>query len=185
MYRINLFPEALEKRKEGRRRVGRTLIVSALIGLEAVLLLLVGLSGLLLREQASSLRADVERLATRSSRVSQPSPELEITRAMLSTRAGRIDWSPKLAALPRAIDASLLLTEVTAQTGEKGRPTRLEITGSIRSEGGGMEPVSRFLESLRSDPFLADDFPVIKLGTIEGEGAGRFQILCESVPVKP
>lgn len=185
MYRINLYPEAEERRREGQRRVGRTLLVSLLIGLEVVLLLLVGLSGVLLREQASTLRAEVERLSARAARVSQPSPELETSREILAARVVRIDWSPKLAALRRAIAPSLLLTEMSAQVGEKGRPTRLELSGTVRAGGGQMEPVSGFLESLRNDPSVADDFPVIKLGTLEGGGSSRFEIVCEAAPAKP
>lgn len=185
MYRINLYPEAGERRRENHRRLGRTLLVGLVIGLEVVLLLLVGLSGLLLREQAFTLRAEVERLSARAARGSQPSPDLEVSRELLASRAARIDWSPKLAALKRAIAPSLLLTEVTAQVGEKGRPTRFELSGRIRAGEGEMEPVSGFLESLRKDPSLADDFPVIKLGTLEGGGASRFQIVCEAAPVKP
>jgi hypothetical protein len=185
MYRINLYPEAGERRREAGRRVGRTFLVGMLIGLEVVLLLLVGLSGFLLREQAFSLRAEVQRLGERAARVSHPSPELETSRELLAQRAARIDWSPKLAALKQAIVPSLLLTEVTAQVGEKGRPTRFELSGTVRAGEGEMEPVSGFLESLRSDRSLADDFPVIKLGNLEGGGASRFEIVCEAAPSKP
>jgi hypothetical protein len=48
-----------------------------------------------------------------------------------------------------------------------------------------MEPVTRFVESLRSERSLADDFPVIKLGVLEGVGSSRFQIRCEGVSAKP
>jgi hypothetical protein len=185
MYRVNLYPEAAEHRRSTQRRLGRTLLVSILVGLEAVLLLLLGLSGILLREQAKNLQAEVDRLSTRAARAAQPDPLVEVARDLLAGRVSRVDWSPKLAALPGAIGPSLVLTEITAQMGEKGRPTRFELAGTVRPGASEMEPVTLFVESLRNERSLADDFPVIKLGTLEGGGSSRFQIHCEAAPSGP
>lgn len=185
MYRVNLYPEAAEQRRQARARLRRTLLVSVLVGLELVLVLLVGLSGVLLREQARTLRVEVNRLSTRALKAEQPDPVMETARDLLANRAARIDWSPKLETLAHTIGPSLVLTEVTAQMGEKGRPTRFELSGSVRPGASEMGPVTLFLESLRNERSLADDFPVIKLGVLEGVGSSRFQIRCEGVLPKP
>jgi len=178
VYRINLYPEYVERRRVARERVGRTALVTIVVALELVLVVALAITGLLLREQAGGLGSEVERLQQQIDRVSGQRPEMDIALQMLEIRRGRIDWSPKLASLSQQIGGSLRLTELTGQTKGRGHDTSLELLGVIRTGGADMQPVSVFIDSLRADPRIGADFPSVRLGNLEGGGSARFQVLC-------
>ena len=178
MYRINLYPEYVERRRVARERVGRTALVTAVVALELVLVVALAITGLLLREQVGGLRSEVERLQQQINRVSVQRPEIDVAVQMMEIRRGRIDWSPKLASLSQKIGRSLRLTELTGQTKGRGRDTSLELLGVIRTGGADMQPVTVFIDSLRGDPWMGADFPFVRLGNLEGGGSTRFQVLC-------
>jgi Tfp pilus assembly protein PilN len=178
VYRINLYPEYVERRRVVRQRVGRTALVTVVVALELVLVVALVITGLLLREQAEGLRSDVASLRQQMNRASVQRPEMDVALQMLEIRQGRIDWSPKLASLSQQINRSLRLMELTGQTQAKGRDQILEIAGMIRGGGSDMQPVSVFIDSLRADPRISADFPFVRLGNVGGDGSTRFQVLC-------
>jgi hypothetical protein len=136
------------------------------------------ITGLLLREQARGLQQAINRLSEQVDSASGQRPEIDVAVQMLQIRRGRTDWSPKLASISGQIDPSLRLTELTGQTEARGRKAGLELNGVVHGGGAEMQPVSGFLEALRYDASVAMDFPVVKLGNLEGGGSARFQVLC-------
>lgn len=179
MYRINLYREYFTKRRQGRRKAARTALLTGLVGLEVLLVGILVVSAALIREQCSSLRAEISHLSTRLGEESGPRPGLETARQILERRANRLIWSPKLACLSDRIDRALILQEVVGQVSEK-RPAELTVTGQVRTGSAQMEPVARFMEAMRSDARMKDPFSNIRLGTLEGTESSKFQIVCGS-----
>jgi hypothetical protein len=180
MYRINLHPEFAENRRSARQAAARTAFAVGLLGGEAILLVSFVVSGILLREQASTLRAALPRLRAQVSVGEAPNPDVDLARMILQTRRERIDWSPKLAALSERLPPSLILREVRGETETRRSPGRCRIEGQIRSSGAGLEAVTVFLERLRLDSRFSADFPRIELGRIRGTESDEFEIACET-----
>jgi len=178
MYRINLYPEYVERRHVARWRMGRTALVTAVLAFEFILVIALLITGLLLKEQADGLRVEIGRLSQRVDAASGQRPEIDVAMRMMQLRLGRIDWSPKLASVSQQIDWTLRLTELMGQTEGRGRRAGLELKGVIRTGGAEMQPVSLFMDAIRNDPRISVDFPVVKLGNLEGAGSARFQVLC-------
>jgi hypothetical protein len=139
------------------------------------------ISSFLIKEQVQSLTGDVTRLSELTDAETDSFPEVDIARGILKLRNNRTEWAPKLAALSTQIDRRLRLHELEGKVRIKKQPARLEITGMMR-EGGSMQTVFGFIESLRADPQINDDFPEIRLGNLEGGGAGRFLLTCTPAP---
>jgi hypothetical protein len=178
MYRINLYPEHLEKRREVRRGVARTSLFTAILGVEFLLVASLGLTGLLIREQADTLRGEAAELSQRAERGPTDEPELAVGREILRLREERIEWAPKLAVLSRSIDRRLRLSELEGRIGIRRQTPSLELKGEILP-GGSMQTVFGFVDELQSDSWISEDFPEIKLGNLEGGGASRFLLVCE------
>lgn len=181
MYRINLYPEFQEKRHRAKRRLALTAGLSVLVGLEVVLIVWLVLSAYLLDERVSRMRAQNAELAGRVEALDQPRPELAAANQILAFRRNRIDWSPKLSALSCLMDRSLMLDELHGQKQERGRPARLELTGTVLgARTAGAEAVSRLMDEIRLEPRIVGDLPRVTLERIEGGGSGQFQLVCES-----
>lgn len=181
-YRINLYPEYFERRRAARTRLWFTSLLATLAGVGILLIAALFVSAYLLQERCASLEGEIQRLSEQVAHESRPGPELEVARQMLDLRRKRLDWSPKLAALSRRIGSSVKLQEVTGETARKGQPTRLELVGVTAGEGIRMEPVQTFIDGLRADPAMTEDFANIKLENVKGGGSGRFQIVCLPQP---
>jgi hypothetical protein len=178
MYRINLYREYFEKRRRGRQRAVRAGVLTGIIGVGVFFLITLVLSGVLLGERARDLRGEVERLSSHVRAGTRPQSELDLARETVRIRDARVDWSPKVAALSQQIDSRLQLIQMTGQSAGMGRPARLSLIGIWQGADTPMEPVSRFMERLRSDPRISQDFPDIELGTVQGGESNRFQITC-------
>ena len=185
MYKINLYPEYAERRRQRQSRLALTAILTAAVGLEALLVFALGLSGRLLEERAAGLRSEVK--LTRSAMESGGSPgaELEIAREMMQVRLQRADWSPKLAALSERMPDGLRLQEVSAHATGNAGGARMEIVGVVRAGTADMQAVSQLLGALTRDRRVASSLPEIKLGTLETGGTGRFRIICDAVKKEP
>jgi Tfp pilus assembly protein PilN len=177
MYRINLYPELVEKRRQRRRQALRTASLAMILGLEGLCVISLFLSGLLLRERAKSLRREAQSISAQSQRRAAADKRIDAALELLRVRDGRIVWSPKLAALSRLIDPGLRLQECSGSTGNK---TNLDLTGVLRSGGSDLQPVSRFIKALQGEPAVTTDLPQVMLGNLGGGDAGGFRVVCQT-----
>lgn len=177
MYRVNLYREFFEGRALRRRRlVSLSLLV--VLGSLGVLLIAVGVAnGILIAERRAALEKELTQSGSAPAG-SEASPDLSMAKQLLQLRRERIEWSPKIAALAARTSPVLRLVEVRGEIERKGVPAYLEIQGVVRADAGGTEPVIAFIEGLREDPAVHGDFPEVSLGTLEGEGSGRFRVIC-------
>ncbi|MDM7916489.1 MAG: hypothetical protein QUU85_14690, partial [Candidatus Eisenbacteria bacterium] len=183
---LNFYPEREERQRALKRRLGRAAIATTLVTVEAALVGLLFLNGLMLKGRADALQAENTRIdqTNRALPAKQADPRLE---RLLALRSARMEWSPKLAALSEAIPRTLRLTEVEGQVGAGGGGSaagdrKLDFSGILLDPRADMASVSSFLDGLRSEPGLARDFPKIRLGTLEageGEVSQVFRITCE------
>ncbi len=178
MYRINLYPEHADKRRRTQGRMLRMAVLTTVIAFEAVLIVALVITGVLLHERAGALQAEITHLSTDLQSQVQPRPDLEVARELLGLRRARIDWSPKLAALSQQIEPRLTLTSITGRAPDNVHPAAFEIAGRVRDERTGVEAVSRFIAALRADRRLNADFPEIQLGNLGGGSAGKFKVSC-------
>lgn len=180
MYRINLYPEFEDHKRRARKGACWTAILAGVLSVELILVGVLALSGTLLSEQAAAIRSEISRIGVQGSGRAADAGELSLARQLLDLRLSRIDWSPKLASLSERIDSDLILDKVTGQVASKGQPAKLLIRGGVRSSSDPLRSASGFVETLRSDPRIATDFPKIRLGNIGGDEGGRMQIVCEA-----
>ncbi len=100
MYRINLYREFAEKRlKEARQRFG-TAAFAGLVAIEGLFIISLLLGAILLREQTAGLRSEVSRLESLVAAQSLPPPYFELAGKLGSLRQNRVEWYPKLSAIP-------------------------------------------------------------------------------------
>ena len=184
MYRINLYPEYRDNRKAAMARTASTAVLFTLLSIEVLLVGALVLSDSLLREQTDSLRIEVVQLEQRLARETLDRPELRQALDLLEVRALRIDWSPKFASLAENISESLMLEELTGRSNTRRERASLTISGQYRTKQASLESVSGFLDRMRGDARLREDFPRISLGNIRSDGKGEFDLLClpEEVP---
>lgn len=178
MYRINLYPEYESRRRTLRLRAASTAFLFSLLGLEALLVGAIALSGNLLGERIDDLEQNVTRLQTRLATETRERPELRLALDRLEIRASRMDWSPKLVALSDHIGEDLALAELQGRAGGRRDKASLVVSGRYRDERATIETVSAYLARLREDPRLNDAFDDISLGNIRGDGRGEFDLLC-------
>jgi hypothetical protein len=153
--------------------------LAAVISLEGLLILILAVSGWILRERAQALHSENAQLETRLQAASPPGPGLQVAREMMLVRLQRIDWTPKLAAISEDIPPGLRLDQITGQFGIKGAP-RLELKGHVRAGAADMPSVSRIMEAFGRDRRISESFPETKLQTLEAGEGGRFLIACEA-----
>ena len=178
MYRINLYPEYGHSRKAARSRTASTAILFTLLGVEVLMVGALLLSDSLLRERADALRAELPHLEERLAKETQDQPELRWALDMLEVRAVRIDWSTKLNCLAEHIGESLMLQELDGRGDSKRERPSLTISGHYRQKNTNLSSVSGYLDRLRGDPRISDDFPSISLGNIRSDRKGEFDLLC-------
>lgn len=155
-------------------------MVASLAGLQLILIGSLVLSGMILSDRAELLRQENARLTARIESAGSPRPEVLIAGQILAARQARVDWSPKLATIPRKMDSALILSNLVGQADLRGRGSRLALQGRVRA-GGQSESVMRLVESLRTDPAMTRDLPLVRVGSVGGEGLDRFEVVCESL----
>jgi len=175
MFRINLYPEYVAKRRMVQRRVLWTALLALVLGLEAALLAALTTSGILLQERANALRRQTDELAAQLPEL--PPVDTEFALEVLAERRERIDWMPKLAALSTVIQEGVRLSEIIGQTSWRRQGARLEVRGIIRGARPRMEDVARLAEALKGDVHIAEDFPAVRVSRIGSET--DFRIICE------
>ena len=180
MYRINFYREYFSRRREARRRLLRTAMLSALLAVDAALVGLMVVSSFLLAARADSLRGEVARIAGQWRGIMKPRPELDVARQLVEVRRSRIEWSPKLAGLSRGIGPSLILVSVRCQVPMGAKPAQMEVVGQGRNGVSDMDAVARFTDALRTDPAIRLELPNVRLGNLGGDQSSRFQILAEA-----
>jgi hypothetical protein len=178
MYRINLHPEYVEHRRRARQRLVHTIFFSTLLGLQLLLVGSLILSAFLLEEQVRILGTAVPRLDRSVSGLGAPAPERDVARRLFAVRQERIEWSPMLAALADEISDSLAVVRIEGEVASPRDPAGLLIQGRSEDPQARLGQVTRFIDGLRGDARLADRFPEIRLGTIKGDQAGQFQVIC-------
>ncbi len=178
MYKINLYPEYRDSRKAARTRTASTAVLFSLLGLEILLVGALLLSDSLLREQVNALREELPPLEERLARETQDRPELSWALDLLEMRATRIDWSPKFISLAEHVGESLVLKELEGRASNKRESASLNINGRYRNKKASLSSVTSFVDRLRGDPRMLDDFSQISLGNIRSDGKGEFDLLC-------
>jgi hypothetical protein len=182
MYRINLYREFAVRRLERRRQMVRIGLLSGILGVQLLLIVTLILSSHLLGERVEGLRGDVARLEAEVQGHSADHSRFDLAtaRQVLVRRRDRVDWYPKLVGLSQSIDPSLTLEAIYSLPADPARPARLEIRGCSPRAGGDVNAVFRFVDELRREPGYAAAFSAIRLGTIEGAEANRFEVVCEA-----
>ena len=178
MYRINVYPEYERKRRDRRSSHVHGTLLGLLFG--ACLLLIGGLmlSAHLLQVRAEALRASTLRLTTLVETTAAARPEIQTAQSLLRLRKGRIDWSPKLAAVADQIGPTIQLTRVDGQFQTKGTPAVLRLTGAVAERTTQLEHISQFMTALAEDRRIAQELPSVQLGNLKGSEDGRFVITC-------
>ncbi len=182
MYRINFYPEFAENRLRGRRNAARRTAVLALVTVEVLLAFSLALSGVLLNEQARTLRTAIERLSSRVESTPSAHPEIALAGEVLELRAGRVDWSPALAAIATNVGTSMRLERVSGSAAWRKSPATLSIEGRVDRDRTSVEDVSAFMEALREDRRIARVFPSVTLGVLKGGSDSEFEISCRATP---
>ncbi len=181
LYKINLYPEQAERRRAVSRRVGRSALLTALLAVEILLVGWLFVSGMLLREKAGGLRAEIARLSEQIASTPAPGPEIETARDLLETRRARIDWAPKLAILPEIVEGPFHLRSVSCRRFAGNRPSSMSLE-IVSLDRGHLDPVAIVLQRLEHDDRVRRDLPEVRLGTVEDGMYGRYIIHCESPP---
>jgi hypothetical protein len=179
MYRINLYPELEERRRLAKTGLLQTILLTVTSGLGIILIILITMSGFLLRERVVASRAEIRQMETRVSTESAPNDGAETAAEMMLIRTRRIDWSPKLAALAAGIPPSLKLQNLSANATERKRKASLEISGVILGSGADLGSVIAYVDDLKRDPRVTRDFSAVSLGSLGGSGQDLFHIVCE------
>lgn len=178
-FQINFYPEFAKRRTEARRRALFMAGASALLALEVGLVVWIGLNGMLLKDQASRLEADLARLSARVENAGTQEPEQESQNWSAFARRDRMDWAPVLSALSCLMDKSLMLNELRGEVAGRGSAGKLEIEGRLLNRDSDGDAVAGLVERIRSEPRIFGAFPSITLGRLEGGGSGQFNIVCE------
>lgn len=185
MYRINLYPDYQRNRSLARARTLTMGILIIMLGIEILLVGVLLVSDNLLRERAALLRDEMPTLGARLQNVTRPRPELALAQELLVIRSGRIDWSPKLAAIADNCEASLQFREVEGRARSQHEQPRLVIRGQTKRYANSLESVTQFLQRLRRDERLRTEFDAIALGNIRDAESGEFEVNCEQTEATP
>jgi Tfp pilus assembly protein PilN len=176
-YRVNLYREREEKALRFRKGLVRGAVLVGVVAAEAVLLGLLLASGLEMETKAREMRRQVSGLEARVK--SEPGKAgLQEMRTLLRARLARVDWATTLSAVAEAVPAEIVLTEVRGGIGgEHGRVEGIEIEGRLAPGVADLAPVFAFMEALKADPVVSQNFPRVDLGTAKDRG-NTFQIIC-------
>jgi hypothetical protein len=160
-------------------------VLVVLLGFEIMLVGVLLVSDHLLRERTALLHDDMPALSARVQSLTHPRPELDLAQELIAYRSGRIDWSPKLAALSEHCGASLLFLEVQGRGRSRHEQPRLTIRGKAQRNANSLEAVTEFMQRLRRDDRFRGEFDDIGLGNIRDGEFGEFEISCEQTEETP
>ena len=180
MYRINLYPEFAFRRRQARSQVLRLALQASLMGMVLVVIGSLTLSALLLHEKVSSYDQRIAMQAEKLKGQNEEQRVLALAEEIVQLRGARIDWSPKLTVLSEKIDPSLQLVEFQGNAASRGKIAHLEIWGEALKDDVQVGVFSSFVDVLRRDERLVQDFPGLKLGGIKDGKRTRFQIICNT-----
>jgi len=177
MYKLNLYPEHARNRKEGKQRLIRTTIATAMAGFMLMIMGSLVLSTILVGSRIVSMRSEIRHQSAQFSSKSEQFSALKSAREMLDIRSKRVDWAPKLAALSDLISHDLILVEFEGYSPTEKREASLEMWGEARREGVQIGVLTRFAEALSADPRFHGEFPDLRLGSVQDARKTRFQLL--------
>ena len=179
MYRINLYPEYQLARRDQRRRARQTAVVTALLGVELLLVGALVLSDATLRQRIGAVSAELPGLQVSLAQNDDPCPGFTTAQRLAELLESRVVWAPKLAALADRGGRRLEFTSVSGRLEAKGRGAWLSIAGACKSDGGLID-VRRFVTALRGDARVSRDLPVVALGNVEGDREAEFEVRCRN-----
>ena len=177
MYRINLYPEYVIRRKQMRVRTARLALQSTLMGTVLLLIGSLTLSALLLHERTASFDRRISAQTRLLGEHNEQERILALANEIVDIRSARIDWSPKLAALGESIDRNLKLVDLQGNAPDRGKNPRFEVWGEALKDDVQVGVFSSFVEVLRKDQRIIGDFPGLSLGGIKDGKHTRFQII--------
>ena len=183
MFRINLYTEREERRRQSRRQAGQTAAISVALGINALFVVSLIMGASLLQERRDTLQDEITRLQSVADTKGAMAPELDLAREMYQLRQERFEWSPLLACVAENIPSSLMLHDLQGQTANNRAQGRFELDGLGRSGTVAMADVSGFVGRLRDDPRISAGFPDVSLGSVRSE-TGEFQIMCNEAKAK-
>jgi len=193
VFRLNLYPEAEEKRRDEIKRTGSTALVTFLVAAVLVLTAFHAGSGLLLAERARGLgvKAAEREVEVAALPTAETAAELARYHQLVEGRSRRVVWALKLAELGRAVRWPLRITHVTM--GERGRGQTvagLRIEGAVpperRGDADGM--IASLVDALKKNPTFLQGLTDVEIASVSFDkhsGSTNFQIICpvsESAP---
>jgi hypothetical protein len=177
-YGVNIYPEHGAARASLRTSLRRGLGLGLIGALGLSLLAAQTISGFLLRERAKRLERDLAVMAS-----SLPADPGSAGRAeadpLPRIYLDRVLWHPKLAVIAGTIPDEMFVTEIVGVSKEAGRSRKsLEFTGHISGENPDLAPALKMVESLKRNPVLIEDLPVVEVSTATGTLLLTVEISC-------
>ena len=179
-YRINLYPEYNDKREAAKRRTWLTAAITAVAGLQILVIASLALNAHFLDTKAAQVSGDLPRLEEYIQRESEPRADLQTAQELLAIRRARVDWAPKLAAISRADVSGVDLVKLEGHHEQAAAPASLTIAGEARVDDRQLKRVGVFMTMLRDDEAFGPDFVSITLGNVKSDAAGGFDISCRT-----
>ena len=184
-YGVNVYPERNAGRAAVRASLRRGLGLGLIAALGRLLLATQLVSGFLLRERAE--RRERELAVVASLLPSDPGLAEETAVGRLqAARLNRVLWYPKLEVIAGTIPDEMFVTEIVGVSTEAGRSRKsLEFTGHITGENPDLAPALEMVESLKRNPVLTEDFPVVDVSTARGTLLLTVKISCREAEERP
>lgn len=176
-YRVNLYREREERAIRFRQGLVRGVLMGTVVGIEALLIGVLLVTGANMHRQGDELRRSVTALEAQA-RNKPDEAGLNELRTLIRARLDRVDWATLLTRVADAVPPELVLTEIRGgMGGQRGRMDGIELEGHQVGSTADLAPVLSFIETLKADSVLALTYPVVDLGTAKGQG-NTFQIVC-------
>jgi len=176
-YRVNLYREREERAIRFRQGLVRGVLMGTVVGIEALLIGVLLVTGANMHRQGDELRRSVTALEAQA-RNKPDEAGLNELRTLIRARLDRVDWATLLTRVADAVPPDLVLTEIRGgMGGQRGRMDGIELEGHQVGSAADLAPVLSFIETLKADSVLALTYPVVDLGTAKGQG-NTFQIVC-------
>ncbi len=186
MFRLNLYPEAEEKRRAQLAKTGQTALIAFLAAVTIVLTAFHAGSSVILADRTRDLskqRAQLEK-EIEAIKASGASKGLARLQGQLASRTSRTLWSPKLVELAREIPPALLVDDISLRERGKGQSIpALQIRGNVPA-GIVRDPVPTivaFVSALKANAAFVEGLASIDLSSVSTEketGTTSFQIVC-------
>jgi hypothetical protein len=186
VFRLNLYPEAEEKRRARLAQAGQTALITFLAAVTLSLTAFHAGSSVILTDRTRDLRRrqaqfDTEAASIRSSGGAAGLGQLQ---QRLAARASRTVWSPKFVEVARRIPTAIVLDEISVRERGRGQTgPALSVLGSV-IPGAARDPsaaILGFVSSLKESPAFMEGLSSIELSSVSTEketGITSFQIVC-------